>query len=137
MSKATILFIDDMALIRELIATALTSKGYTVRLAGNAREALEAVRGRLPDLVLLEPTTCGGDGLRFLKVLRANALYSGIPVMVLTGVADRKLVIATARLGVQDYILKCRSSLKELVERIERCARGDASPEGREGKPVR
>jgi HD-like signal output (HDOD) protein/CheY-like chemotaxis protein len=136
MAKAKVLFVDDMALLRELIAGALTAGGYTVRVAGNAREALEAVRAETPDLVVLEPSACGGDGLRFLKALRLNPQHAGLPVIVLTSVADRKLVIATARLKVHDYILKCRSSVQNLVERIERCARGDAKPLGTPADPA-
>jgi HD-like signal output (HDOD) protein/DNA-binding NarL/FixJ family response regulator len=136
MAKAKVLFVDDMALLRELIAGALSAAGYTVRVAGNAREALELVRAEAPDLVVLEPSTCGGDGLRFLKALRLNPQHAGLPVIVLTSVADRKLVMATARLKVHDYILKCRASVKNLVERIERCARGEAKPLGTPAEPA-
>jgi len=137
MAKAKILFVDDMALLRELIAGALSAAGYMIRVAGNAREALEAVRAETPDLVVVEPSACGGDGLRFLKALRLNPQHAGLPVIVLTSVADRKLVIATARLKVHDYILKCRSSVQNLVDRIERCARGDAKPLGTPAEPAK
>ncbi|MDB5323290.1 MAG: adenylate/guanylate cyclase response regulator, partial [Phycisphaerales bacterium] len=127
---ATILIVDDMAILRELIAAGLTAAGYVVRTAGGAREALESARTETPTLVLLEPATGGGEGLKFLKAMRAHPMLTGVPVMVLTASADRPVILAAAKLRVHDYILKGRSSMQNLLERVERCVRGELLPLG-------
>src|SRR5947207_13263671 len=97
---ATILIVDEMAILRELIAAALTSAGYMVRTAGGAREALESARTQTPTLVLLEPATGGGEGLKFFKAMRAHPVLTGVPVVVLTSSVDRQLIMAAAKLRV-------------------------------------
>lgn len=51
---AEILIVDDEADIRDLIGGILEDEGYNVRFASNSDMALDAFRGRRPDLVVLD-----------------------------------------------------------------------------------
>jgi HD-like signal output (HDOD) protein/DNA-binding response OmpR family regulator len=126
---ASILIVDDMAILKELIAAALSAAGYTARCAGGARDALESARTSRPDVVLLEPAAGDGGGMRFLRALRADPNLSRVPVIVLTAVSGRVHVLEAARLGVTDYVLKARSSVKDLLDRVARCASVSAGAE--------
>ncbi len=118
---ATILIMDDTAILAELIADKLVTAGYQTRWTAGAREALELVRSQRPDLVLLDPASEAGAGMRFLQALRADAQLAALPVVVLTGAMDRAVLLEAARLGVRHYLLKSKAPVKELLDRVGQC----------------
>jgi CheY-like chemotaxis protein len=122
---ATILIIDDTAILAELIASMLSTAGYQARCTAGAREALELAHAQRPDLVLLDPRSEGGGGMRFLRALRADAKLAAIPVVVLTGASDRAILLEVAKLGVRHYLLKSKASVKELLDRVGQCIRAE------------
>ena len=80
-----ILVVDDEADIRELIGGLLEDEGHTARYAGDADEALAAVRQRKPALVILDVWLQGSrlDGIALLDEMRASD--PGLPVIVISG----------------------------------------------------
>ncbi|MDB5303511.1 MAG: response regulator transcription factor [Phycisphaerales bacterium] len=126
MSK--ILVIDDMAIFRDPIAASLRMAGYETCCAADGREGLSMLKSQRPDLVLLDVAMPVMDGLTFLKSMRRESQVATTPVIILTAMADKKCVMEAAGLGVRDYLLKSRFSLKELLERVgKRLAGGEAS----------
>jgi len=125
----TILVVDDMAIFRDPIAASLRLAGYRVITAADGKEALAKVLAERPNLVLLDLAMPIMDGPTFLKALRSDPDIRGTPVILLTAVSDKSHVVQAAKLGVQDYLLKSRFSLKELQERICKYI-GKASEQG-------
>ncbi len=123
---STILVVDDMPVFREPIAACLEAHGYTVHCAANGQEALALVKAGRPDLVLLDLGMPVMDGLAFLEVIGADPSTRDLPVILLTAIAEKDSVLRAAKLGVRDYLLKSRFSLKELLSRI--AARLQAGP---------
>lgn len=115
---STILVVDDMPAFREPIAACLQANGYRVQSASNGKEALEIVRVKLPDLVLLDVGMPVMDGLAFLEAIGADPKTRELPVILLTAIAEKASILRAAKLGVRDYLLKSRFSLKELLSRI-------------------
>jgi DNA-binding response OmpR family regulator len=79
-----VLLVDDAPTFRAVIARVLTSRGYTVREAGDAAEALAALRDEPPELMLLDinlPDRTGWDVLRDL-----SAAGQHVPTVVLSAV---------------------------------------------------
>ena len=72
-----------------------------------------------PDLILLDIQMDPMDGIETLQKIRAMKGLADIPVIMLTGVEEKESVLASARLGICDYILKPFSS-EELLKRIRR-----------------
>jgi DNA-binding response OmpR family regulator len=67
---ARVLLVEDEALLRQVVARNLTSRGLSVREAGTAGEAIGALAAEQPDLLLLDinlPDQTGWDVLRELK----------------------------------------------------------------------
>jgi CheY-like chemotaxis protein len=116
----TILVVDDMAVFREPIAASLRLSGYKTLCAVDGEEALRITRANHPALILLDVAMPKMDGLTVLKHLRGDAAIANTPVILLTAVAETKIVLAAASLGVKDYLLKSRFRLNELLERIKR-----------------
>jgi two-component system response regulator DctR len=76
----------------------------TAHIARNGEQAFHALRSVCPDLVILDLTMAGGDGLSFLRRVR----YEGIPVDVIVVTASRggRVVQDVMHLGVIDYLVK-------------------------------
>src|SRR5688572_12524997 len=68
----TILVVDDDALMRRSLAVSLAQTGYTVETAATGENAVESVRRKTPDLVLLDVGLPGMDGMETLAALRRN-----------------------------------------------------------------
>ena len=79
-----VLVVDDAEDARRVLAVQLEGVAAEVRTAGNGQEALEVMRGFVPDLILLDLTMPVMDGPTFLDVIRADARYRHIAVVVVT-----------------------------------------------------
>src|SRR4051794_27909677 len=115
-----ILVVDDDAVVREPIAASLRGAGHETEFAGDGREALDRIESRRPDLILLDLVMPGMDGLTCLSRIRNHPSSRQVPVVLLTNMADRKLVAKAATMGVQEYLLKARFSLRELLDRVNK-----------------
>lgn len=123
-----ILVVDDMPAIREPIAASLRMSGYKTDAARNGREALEAMKARRPDLVLLDVSMPGLSGIDVLEAMRADPATASVPVILLTAETDKDCILAAARWGVRDYLLKSSFSLPQLLARIRKHLPPLASP---------
>jgi CheY-like chemotaxis protein len=117
---ATILIIDDEPIIRQLFQKVLEHEGHSVLTAGNGREALEVMKHHLPDLLLLDMMMPLMDGMSFLRLMRRNANWAQIPVVIMSALADKQNVCNAGGLGVRDYLLKAGFSLPVLRKRIKK-----------------
>ena len=84
-SPGQVLVVDDDALTREMLGRMLKKMGWSVREAENGREALERVRERAPELILLDLVMPEMDGFEFLRNLGQREQGRSIPVIVVTG----------------------------------------------------
>jgi CheY-like chemotaxis protein len=78
---ATILVVEDTEAIRQLLAEALESDGYTVATARHGGEALELVDERRPDLILTDMHMPVVDGWTFIRAYRAQGGRAPIIIM--------------------------------------------------------
>src|SRR6188508_609755 len=98
--KHTILIVDDEPRILDSVRMNLELEGYQVFEATNGQEALDEVRRRLPDLVVMDVMMPEMDGFEALRELRR---FSSVPVVLLTVKADERDVIHGLELGADDY----------------------------------
>ena len=101
-----ILVVDDEPHIVRLVQVNLEKAGYTVSTASNGREALEAVAGDQPDLVVLDVMMPEMDGLETLKRLKDNPETDEIPVILLTAKAQDSDVFEGWKSGADLYLTK-------------------------------
>lgn len=121
-ARAHVLVVDDDEDIRMLLTRYLALDGFGAEQASDAASALEAIRHRRPDLVLLDVMMPGRDGLDLLAELRRDG---DIPVIMVTARADEADRVMGLRLGADDYIVKPFSPA-ELVARIAAVLRRQA-----------
>ncbi len=101
-----VLVVDDEEDIRELISGILEDEGFSPRTAANSTEALEAVRDRLPALVILDVWLQNSemDGIEILESLKA--LHPGLPVVIISGHGTIETAVAAIKKGAYDFVEK-------------------------------
>ena len=117
-SKKCILAVDDSSIILTRISNTL-SKDYEVVTVNSGMQALRYLKEEKPDLILMDIKMAQMDGIETLREIRTMEDREDIPVIMLTGVEDKDVVVESARLGIDDYILKPFYS-DELIKRIRR-----------------
>jgi len=89
-SKGTILLVDDDRDIRDSLKIILESKGYTVQTATNGREALAAIKAKLPDLMILDVMmSTDTEGFDLAFELKQKPAYKGLPIIILTSFLEK------------------------------------------------
>jgi len=116
--RKRILAVDDAVIILRRITDAL-EEYYDVVTVNSGARALRYLEKEKPDLILLDIRMMPKDGLETLREIRAMEDRADIPVIMLTGVEDKKSVIEGIKLGIRDYILKPFFP-EDLLERIQR-----------------
>ena len=116
--SSVVLVVEDEPAIQELISVTLTRNGHVVRRTATAQEAIAAVAGQLPDLILLDWMLPDGSGPAFARKLRAEARTRDIPIIMLTARAEEDDKVQGLQSGVDDYVTKPFSP-RELEARIQ------------------
>ena len=109
-----ILVVDDEERMVRFIRLNLEYDGFQVIEAFNGNQAIEQVRSKLPDLVLLDVMMPDIDGFEVLRIIRET---STVPVIMLTAKGEEDDRVRGLELGADDYITKPFSP-RELVSRV-------------------
>ena len=103
-TRGKLLVVDDERTVRDMLADHFEDRGFLVARAACGDEALAAVLGDRPDLVLLDVLLPGQDGSEVLRRLREQD--PSIGVIMVTAVDDVDLARATLRMGALAYVTK-------------------------------
>ena len=103
MNRYSIFVVDDEKIIREGLSIALEAD-YQVTPFSNAETALDALADDPPDLVLLDISLPGMNGIQALEIIKS--ICPDTLVMMITAFEDVQTVIAAMKLGAYDYIIK-------------------------------
>jgi len=129
-----LLVVDDHASMRLLLRASLKALGIVrVAEAEDGRAALGALRSSPFDIVLLDNEMPVLSGLDTLREIRANAVWSTLPVIMVTGNANASLVRSIVALGAASFLIKPVSAVA-LGQRIESALLG-TSAGGRDQAP--
>ena len=102
----TIIVIEDDATMRSIIEQTLELEGFKVMSAPNGLLGLELAKKHLPDLILCDVIMPEMDGFEVLKRLRNAPETAFIPLIFLTGKAERADIRQGMKLGADDYLTK-------------------------------
>jgi two-component system, OmpR family, response regulator MprA len=115
-----VLVVDDDVLVRRMLARSLAAAGFEVEEAADGGAALATVERSTPDLVVLDVTMPGVDGLAVCRRLRAKGMSGSILMLTARdAVADR---VAGLEAGADDYLVK-PFAMEELVARLHALGR--------------
>jgi PAS domain S-box-containing protein len=117
-----ILIVEDDEAHDALIRRAFEAYAAPARLrtARSLKEALQAIEGAKPDLVITDLRLPDGDGAELVRVLRERA---ACPVVVMTAFGDQKVAVEAMRLGALDYVVKSDVAFAEMPHVAARALR--------------
>lgn len=98
-----VLIVEDEKLIRRFVRTTLEEDGCRVFEAGNCADGLLEAGQRKPDLIVLDLGLPDGNGIDFIRDLRA---WSDVPILVLSARTHEKDKIQALDVGADDYLTK-------------------------------
>lgn len=117
-TNARILVVDDVAFTRRLICSALNKAGFMrIDVAEDGAEALQKTYDLNPDLVILDLNMPKLDGFGYCELVRGDPNLPRMPIIVQTGVEERKARLQALSCGADDYLTK-PLDMDELALRI-------------------
>ena len=105
-APGTVLVADDNRMNRLLLGRSLEQQGHTVVFAENGREALDLLRQRRFDVLLLDVLMPELDGYRVLEELRNDTQLRDIPVVMTSALDELDSVVKCIEMGAEDYLTK-------------------------------
>jgi len=116
-TKYEVLIVDDIPENIQIIASILTVHKVDVSFAINGIQALQSIKFKPPDLILLDVSMPTMDGFEICEKLQQNEATRDIPVIFLTARSQKEDIIRGFEVGAVDYITKPFNS-KELLSRV-------------------
>jgi DNA-binding NtrC family response regulator len=113
--KIRVLLVDDEPIFLGAMSKVLKARGYEVGTTENGLAALEELKIREYDVVVLDQRMPGIDGVTTLA--RIQLAHPKLPVILLSGHADIATAVEAMNRGAVDYLLK-PAKVEELSERI-------------------
>jgi two-component system, chemotaxis family, chemotaxis protein CheY len=112
------LVVDDSAVIRKMIMTALRPLNPIFREASSGLEALEQIMLRKYDLIMLDLNMPDMHGLEFLQFVRNHKAFQQIPIIVITTQTDENVRETVLGAGANIYLTKPFSP-QVILERVK------------------
>lgn len=104
-----VLIVDDSAAIRKILQRVLRQTDIPVGNvfeAGDGKEALEMLKTQPVGLVLSDINMPNMDGIEFLRNVKANESWKGLPVVMVSTEGSEAKVLETVELGAAGYVRK-------------------------------
>lgn len=117
-----VLVVEDEGEIREFLVSQLTESGAVALGAANGDNLMSKIETFKPSLLLLDQMMPGKSGKEIIQEIRANAAYSEMPIMMVTGLDAEADKILALELGADDYVTK-PFSVKEVIARCHALVR--------------
>jgi len=117
--KKKILVVEDSSTTRKVISITLSQRGYEVIEARDGLEALSRLNEEKPDLILLDIILPKMDGYKILSIIKTNAVFKDIPVIMLTSRDGFMNKVKGKLAGSTEYLTKPFNP-GELVATIEK-----------------
>lgn len=122
----SVLIVEDEHAIRRFVRAALEGEGCRVCEADTLQRGLSETGTRKPDLVVLDLGLPDGDGLEFIRDVRA---WSTLPILVLSARVEEYDKVAALDAGADDYLIK-PFGVAELLARVRAVCRRTAREPG-------
>lgn len=113
--------VDDFATMRKIVIKQLHEIGFVnIAEASDGDLALIKLKEEAFDFVITDWNMPGMEGIELLKLIRADAQLTHLPVLMITAEAKREQIIEAAQSGVNGYIVKpfAVHTLKEKIQKI-------------------
>jgi len=113
-----ILLVEDNEMNRDMLSRRLEKRGYTLAIAADGGVGVELAKSGAPDLILMDMSLPVIDGWEATKLLKADAVTKGIPIIALTAHAMDSDRVKALEAGCDDFDTK-PVELTRLLGKIE------------------
>lgn len=104
--SASLLVVDDGESNRDLLSRRLDRQGFHVEVAENGRQALQMIRHKKFDLILLDLIMPEMNGYQVLETIKADKELNSIPVIMISALDEIDSVVRCIEMGAEDYLQK-------------------------------
>ena len=115
---ARILYVDDDIELTRLVQDCLEDEGYEVLIANDGEEGLSAVITEKPDMVILDVMMPQLNGWEIAKYMRERDEFSGVPILMLTGIGPALNEMTAPLYGANGHLDK-PFELDDLITKVE------------------
>lgn len=123
-----ILIIEDDKFLSSLLKARFTKETFGVRQAFDGEEALAMLKEKHPDLIVLDLIMPKVSGFEVLEAISIDPNLQGIPVFIVSNLAQDTDVQRARQFGAKEYFVKVRISIDELVGKVREYLGGIVSP---------
>lgn len=121
--KKKILSVDDSAVIRKIIRSAVETLKYELLEASDGEEAISKLNSaENVRLILLDWNMPGMNGYEFLKIAKSHSSFKNIPIIMVTTESEKENIIKAVKAGVTSYLTKPFTK-EDLIRKITQYAR--------------
>lgn len=105
MNKKEIVAVDDSSIVLKMLTKVLGSK-YDMHVFNGGKRALQYLKSRTPDLIILDIDMPEINGYEMLKLIKEKEHLKEVPVIFLTSNNDKNHVVKAVAGGAKDYVVK-------------------------------
>jgi len=113
-----ILVAEDDADYGQIYMKKLSGLGYTVQLVKNGQEAIEAIKKKMPALLILDLVMPLMDGFEVLREIKADSNLDNMKIIIVTNLGQPEDIAKGLELGADDYLIKANFSIDDVVRKI-------------------
>ena len=118
--KRRVLVVDDDENVLDLLKTGLEVMGFQVDCAENTGSTRDKLKNYQPDIILMDASMPGEDGISFCRSLKHSPDTADIPVLILTAYSDPKTFNDAMLFGASDFLTK-PFDIAQVNKKIEEC----------------
>ncbi len=104
--EGLILIADDDEISRKLVKRYLEDVGYTVDETSTGREALDYIKTKFPDAILLDILMPEINGIEVCRFVKRERETMHVPIIILTAIAEEKYQLEGIKAGANDFLVK-------------------------------
>lgn len=118
--EKTILIVEDDTFMGSLLERKFKQENFQIARALNTDEARKIIESQPIILILLDIILPGTDGITFLKELKLNPQFKGIPVIITSNLGKEEEIEKGLAEGASDYVVKANTTPGEIVQKVEK-----------------
>jgi DNA-binding response OmpR family regulator len=114
-----VLVVEDEEALRKVLQEKLERFGFETFAAKDGMEGWDMAKSKNPDIILLDLILPKRDGFEVLSMLKQDEELKGIPVIVLSNLAEDENLKKALQMGAEDYFVKAQHPINEVVEKVK------------------
>ena len=117
--RMKVLIVEDEEALRRVLQEKMEHSGYETFAAKDGDEGFEMAKSKNPDIILLDLILPKHSGFDVLGMLKKDPELKGIPVFILSNLAEDENLKQALAMGAEDYFVKAQHPINEIVEKVK------------------